>query len=203
MASPRFAVILPVLVALGCGDARSPAATPGDLRGRVLDPPLAKPEAGFTDTEGRSFDLRAETDGFLTLLFFGYTHCPDVCPVHMANIAAVLKTLPPSITTRTKVLFVTTDPGRDTPERLRSWLGGFDPSFIGLSGDTATLNRTQAALMLPPAQIGAADSAGNYQVGHAAPVVAFTPDGLARAMYPFGIRQADWAHDLPRLMGGQ
>jgi protein SCO1/2 len=155
----------------------------------------------FTDTDGRPYDLRARTDGFLTLLFFGYTHCPDVCPVHMANIAAVLAELPPSVTTRIKVLFVTTDPGRDTSERLRTWLARFDARFVGLTADTATVNRAQAALMLPPAQIGTADSAGNDLVGHAAAVVAFSPDGHARAMYPFGTRQADWAHDIPRLLG--
>jgi protein SCO1/2 len=101
------------------------------------------------------------------------------------------------------VLFVTTDPARDTPERLRTWLAGFDPAFIGLTGDSATVDRTKAALLLPPAQIGVPDSAGGYGVGHAAAVVAFTPDGWARAMYPFGIRQADWAHDIPLLMGSR
>jgi protein SCO1/2 len=196
----RVAVAFLAVLAVACGERPSPAGSPSDLRGRVLAQPLAKPEVVFTDTDGRAFDLRAETDGFLTLLFFGYTYCPDVCPVHMANITAVLKGLPPSVTTRTKVLFVTTDPARDTPERLRTWLAGFDPAFIGLFGDTATVNRTQAALMLPPAQIGVPDSTGSYEVGHAAAVVAFTPDGWARAMYPFGIRQADWAHDIPKLL---
>jgi protein SCO1/2 len=199
----RFPVTFLAVLTLGCGDRQSPAGSPAGLRGRVLAQPLAKPAAVFTDTDGRPFDLRAETDGFLTLLFFGYTHCPDICPVHMANIAAVLKGLPPSITTRTRVLFVTTDPARDTPERLRTWLAGFDPAFIGLTGDSATVDRTQAALLLPPAQIGVPDSAGGYGVGHAAAVVAFTPDGWARAMYPFGIRQADWAHDIPLLMGSR
>jgi protein SCO1/2 len=184
----------------GGGDDTAAAGHAADLRGRVLPQPLAKPEVVFTDTEGRPYDLRRETEGFLTLLFFGYTHCPDVCPVHMANVAAVLKELPPSVTTRVKVLFVTTDPARDTPERLRTWLAQFDPSFVGLTGDTATVHRAQAAVQLPPSQLGEVDSAGNYLVGHAAAVVAFTPDGLARAMYPFGIRQADWAHDLPRLL---
>jgi protein SCO1/2 len=197
------AVALLALLALACGEGGRPGLagrTPAGLRGQVLAQPLAKPDVVFTDTEGRPYDLRQRTDGYLTLLFFGYTHCPDVCPVHMANIAAVLRELPPSLALRVKVLFVTTDPARDTPQRLRTWLAGFDPAFIGLSGDTASLNRTQAALLLPPAQIGTADSAGNYLVGHAAAVVAFTPDGLARAMYPFGIRQADWAHDLPLLL---
>jgi protein SCO1/2 len=193
-------------LALACGPAGGgdgAAGGAGDLRGRVLPQPLAKPEVVFQDTEGRPYDLRRQTDGFVTLLFFGYTHCPDVCPVHMANIAAVLKELPPSATTRVKVLFVTTDPARDTPERLRTWLAQFDPTFIGLTGDTGTVNRAQAAVQLPPSQQGEVDSAGNYLVGHAAAVVAFTPDGLARAMYPFGIRQADWAHDIPLLLGKQ
>jgi protein SCO1/2 len=201
----RATMVLLVASLAACGTADgergSDGRAPSGLRGRVLAPPLAKPDVTFTDTDGRPFELRRETDGFLTLLFFGYTHCPDVCPVHMANIAAVLKEQPPSVTTRVKVLFVTTDPERDTPGRLRSWLAQFDPTFVALIGDTAAVNRAQAAVQLPPAQIGTADSAGNYLVGHAAAVVAFTPDGLARAMYPFGIRQADWAHDIPLLLG--
>ena len=176
------------------------AATPHGLRGRVLPGPLTKPDVTLTDTRGQPFDLRRETDGYLTLLFFGYTFCPDICPIHMANLAAVLRELRPAVAQRVKVVFVTTDPDRDTPERLGTWLANFDRSFIGLTGDTATVNATQRALYLPLPQIGPADSAGSYLVGHAAAVVAFSPDGPARVMYPFGIRQADWAHDIPKLL---
>ena len=170
------------------------------LRGQVLPGPIPKPDVVLTDATGSPFDLRRETDGYLTLLFFGYTWCPDICPVHMANLAAVMRTLRPTVRERIRVVFVTTDPERDTPERLRTWLANFDPTFIGLTGDTATINAAQRALYLPLPQIGPADSTGAYPVGHAAAIVAFTPDNQARAMYPFGIRQADWANDLPRLL---
>jgi len=173
---------------------------PHGLRGRVLPGPLTKPDVILTDTQGRAFDLRRETDGYLTLLFFGYTYCPDVCPIHMANLAAVMKQLRPGIAQRIRVVFVTTDPERDTPERLGAWLAHFDRTFVGLTGDTAAVNAAQRALYLPLPQYEPADSAGGYLIGHAAAVVAFSPDNRARVLYPFGIRQADWAHDIPRLL---
>jgi protein SCO1/2 len=208
MRRPALPAILILLAAMvvGCarpGDraerAQSDAASYG-LRGRVLPGPLPKPDLVLTDVNGAPFDLRRETDGYLTLLFFGYTSCPDICPIHMANLGAVLRTFRPTLRERIRVVFVTTDPDRDTPARMKAWLANFDPTFIGLTGDTATINAAQRALYLPPAQIGPADSTGAYLVGHAAAIVAFTPDNQARAMYPFGIRQADWANDLPRLL---
>lgn len=170
-------------------------------RGLWLAEPQEKPDFTLRDLEGREFRFREETDGQLTLLFFGYTHCPDVCPVHMANLAAVLPELPYEVRSRLKVVFVTVDPARDTPARLKRWLGAFDPSFIGLVGDTAELRRVQEALDLPPAVLEPPDAQGNYTVGHSANVLAFTPDNRLRVLYPFGTRQADWAHDLPRLAG--
>ena len=175
-------------------------ANPHGLRGRVLPGPLTKPDVVLTDTRGQPFDFRRETDGYLTLLFFGYTYCPDICPIHMANLAAVMRDLRPGVVQRIKVVFVSTDPDRDTPERLGTWLANFDRSFIGLTGDTATVNAAQRALYLPLPQIGPADSTGGYFVGHAAAVVAFSPDNRARVVYPFGVRQADWAHDIPKLL---
>jgi protein SCO1/2 len=200
----RRIVVAAALVSAACGarsDARSgDAGNPLGLRGRVLPEPLPKPALVLTDTQGRPFDFRRATDGYLTLLYFGYTYCPDVCPVQMANLGAVLAQLAPSVADRIRVVFVTTDPARDTPARLRQWLDNFDPSFIGLTGDTAQVAAAERALLLPTSVIGPADSSGAYQVGHAAAVVAFTPDNRARVLYPFGIRQADWAHDLPKLL---
>ena len=197
-------LLLAAVVACGGRDdgreAQENAGNPYGLRGRVLPGPMAKPDLVLTDQRGDPFDLRKETDGYLTLVFFGYTHCPDICPIHMATLAAVMPTLPPRVRERLRVVFVTTDPERDTPERLATWLANFDPSFIGLTGDTATIYAAQRALFLPLPQIGPADSTGAYEVGHAAAVVAFTPDNQARVLYPFGIRQADWAYDLPKLV---
>lgn len=174
---------------------------PGELRGTVLGEPWEKPGFTLTSTAGEAFDFRHETDGYVTLLFFGYTHCPDVCPVHMANIGTVLGRLPPDVASRIKVVFVTTDPARDTPQRLRAWLNGFDPRFVGLLGPLDTVNAIQRRLGLAPAvRQDASDGGSDYAVGHAAQVIAFTTDDRARVVYPFGTRQADWAHDLPILV---
>jgi protein SCO1/2 len=148
---------------------------------------------------GQPFDFRAETDGKLALLFFGYTHCPDVCPVHMASIAAVKRDLPVSDQRRMRVIFVTVDPQRDTPERLREWLSAFDPDFVGLRGTEARIDSILIGLQLPVA-IRDTASGPDYAVGHASQVIAFPPDADFRVVYPFGTRQADWEHDLPELL---
>jgi len=182
---------------------RERAATADGMRGGRVTPPFDKPSFTLTATDGTAFDFRKETDGYLTLLFFGYTHCPDICPVHMANLAAVMRDLRPSQRQRIKVVFVTTDPARDTLQRIRSWLDNFDRDFIGLTGDAEEIARAQAAMAVRPAERGEVADDGSYLVGHAASVFAFTPqDDRGRFLYPFGIRQADWAHDLPKLLGG-
>ena len=177
----------------GSGDAR--------YRGVALPAPMPKPSFTLTDFNGQPYDFAAQTHDKVALLFFGYTHCPDVCPLHMANIAAVLQKMPAEDRSRIVTVFVTTDPERDTPERLRSWLGNFDPSFVGLTGSRAELAGVQRMVDLPEAarEYVNNDSA-NYFVAHGAQVFAFARDGYAYTIYPFGIRQEDWANDLPRLV---
>jgi cytochrome oxidase Cu insertion factor (SCO1/SenC/PrrC family)/copper(I)-binding protein len=169
------------------------------FRGGVLREPMPKPAFMLQDMHGEPFDFAERTDGRLTLLFFGFTHCPDICPVHLANLAAVLDDLPQAVRRGIQVVFVTGDPERDTPERLQQWLAAFDPGFIGLYGSVDEVNAILADLRLPPLVHGPPDERGNYSVGHPAQILAFTPDGYLRVMYPFGTRQTDWAHDLPKL----
>lgn len=95
-------------------------------RGGLVTPPLTKPAFTLNDTSGVAFDFRDRTEGRVTLLFFGYTNCPDQCPMHMANIGAALKNLPADIADQVKLVFVTTDPARDTPAKLRRWLDMFE-----------------------------------------------------------------------------
>ena len=171
---------------------------PGELHGAVLAAPLPKADFTLTNTAGEPFAFREETQGYVTLLFFGYTSCPDICPVHMANIAAVLRKLPPQTASRVKVVMVTVDPERDTPERLRTWLNAFDPSFVGLTGSLEDVNGILRSLRLAPAVKGEGET--DYLVGHTARVIAFTTDNHAHVTYPSGTRQVDWAHDLPLLV---
>lgn len=170
------------------------------LRGLALPPDASRPDFVLTDTSGQPYDLVAETEGKAVLLFFGFTNCPDVCPIHMSSIAEVKRDLGVDVAGRIEVVFVTVDPERDTPERLASWLGAFDPDFVGLRGSTATVDSIQLSLGLPPAMFTETDS-GDYDVGHASPVVAFSADGRLAARYPHGTRQEDWLHDLPILAG--
>jgi len=189
------------LVAFAACDQRPRPFNPSGLAGPTLGKAIAKPDFTLTATDGTPFDFRARTKGSVTLLFFGYTHCPDVCPVHLANIAAALHTLDPDVQRKVKVVFVTTDPDRDTAPVIRAWLDKFDPGFIGLRGTLEEVNAIQRSLSLGEAsrepQLTPADTA--YAVGHAAIVLAFTPDDSAHVVYPFGIRQTDWAKDIPLL----
>ena len=205
------AVLIPIPLIGACrrdaGDAPPADAREArtGFRGVTLGTPIARPSFTLHDTDGRPFDFARETEGRVALLFFGYTHCPDVCPLHMANIAAVLAKMPYDERQQVRTVFVTTDPERDTPQVIRAWLDQFDTSFVGLTGDAATVDRLQLSLGLRPAQRepmpGATDSSA-YLVGHAAQVIAFGSDGPARSLYPFGTRQEDWANDLPRLARG-
>jgi protein SCO1/2 len=185
-----------------CSTAGQPEreASAPELRGQLIPEPLPRPDFTLLDTSKEPYDFRAQTDGQLTLLFFGYTYCPDVCPLHMANIAEVLGQMTPSEALKVNVVFVTTDPARDTPERLRTWLDAFDRRFVGLTGTQAAVDTAQLSLGLRPGFRETENE--NYSVAHAAAVFAFTADDLAHVVYPFGIRQADWAADLPTLLHG-
>lgn len=204
----RFHRVILAIAASGgvlaaCDAPRSPSAgTPeagGQSAAAEYPHPRPKPEFVLTDTDGRPFAFREATAGSVTLLFFGYTNCPDVCPVQIANIAAALHKVPDAIARQVKVVFVTTDPARDTPERLRAWLDHFDRGFIGLTGTQGAIDSAQIAMHLPPAAREDLPD-GRYLVGHWAQVIAFTKDGMARFAYPFGTRQAEWAQEIPRLV---
>lgn len=199
---PALLATAPLLFA-ACEARRAPSAgTPeagGESAAREYPNPRPKPNFVLTDTEGRPFPFRDSTEGSMTLLFFGYTNCPDVCPVHMANIAAALHKLPDNVARQVKVVFVTTDPERDTPEVIRTWLDHFDKRFVGLTGTQAEVDSAQVAMRLPPAYREEIPGAP-YQVGHSAHVIAFTKDGMARFALPFGTRQSEWAQEIPRLV---
>jgi protein SCO1/2 len=196
LAAPAVGLSLSILAACTAGN---DGASAGSYRGRMLPQPQEKVDFTLTDTEGQPFHFREETDGQVTLLFFGYTHCPDICPIHMANIAAVLDDFDFSLRRQFKVIFVSVDAERDTPERLRAWLDNFDDSFIGLRGTVEEVNAISVSLGLP-GSVKVENEEGDYLVGHSASVLVFTKDNLAHISYPFGTRQADWAHDLPKLV---
>jgi protein SCO1 len=189
-------------VAFGQEAKRSLAPAPQQkaiYRGGLVSPPLPKPRFVLTDTSGARFDFWNATQGSVTLLFFGYTFCSDQCPTHMANIGAALKTFPSGVADQIKLVFATTDPVRDTPEKLRQWLGNFDKHFIGLTGTQAALEAAQKAAQVPLAYKTETGN-GNTSVAHANFVIAYTKDNLAHVIYPGGLSKDHWIHDLPLLI---
>jgi protein SCO1 len=196
------AAVLLVLVLTGCNRARDTLDRlegQPPVRGTVIDPPVPRPAVTMTSTAGTPFDFAQATKGRVTLITFGYTHCPDVCPVHMANIAGALAQLPAAERARVSVVFVTTDPARDSLPQLRHWLDSFNPTFIGLRGTDDQLTAMERAFGIAPAQREDLPG-GGYAMGHSAQVFAFTPDDSAHVIYLPGMTSADYAHDLPRLL---
>ena len=192
-----IAVVAVVLVVASVVASRIQDHRSSPWSGVVLSPAPAKPDFTLTDTSGHPYDFRARTKGQLTFLYFGYTHCPDACPITMATLAGALADLQGVGAT---VVFVTTDPARDTPARLRSWLDQFDDSFVGLTGTPAQLAAAQRAAGVTVASANEPDAKGNYTVGHATLVLTYTPDGRAHLEYPAGTTQGEWEHDIPRLL---
>ena len=168
-------------------------------RGGLVTPPLPKPHFVLTDTSGAPFDFWNRTRGSITLLFFGYTYCPDECPMHMANLGGALKRLPPRVADQVRLVFVTTDPAQDTPAELRRWLDHFDKRFVGLTGTPVALEAAQKAAGVPLAQ-KMNSGHDHYSVAHANFVVAYTKDNVGHVIYPGGVSEDDWVHDLPLLV---
>jgi len=183
------------------GVTRSDGTADNGGPGVALAEPLPMPDAVLTNTDGTPFDLRTGTAGKATLLYFGYTHCPDACPIQLKVLADVMKTLQPEVRDQLDVVFVTTDPVRDTPDVMRAYLDQFDSTFIGLTGTDAELADLQIAAGLPVAVAEPLDENGGYLIGHATQVLAFGPDGICNEVFPLGVRESDWAAALPGLVG--
>jgi protein SCO1/2 len=172
----------------------------GQYDGNIITP-VAKPSGTLTADDGRSFNLRTDTRGIVTLLYFGYTHCPDLCPLTMSNTSVAMRMLPGSDRARVRVLFVSVDPGRDTPARLRSWLGGFDPAFIGLRGPLPEVEGVERQTGQPRGPVYK-DAAGNVQLDHATEMFAYSTTNVAHEAFFPSTPPAEMAHDLKLLVAG-
>ncbi|MEU1512385.1 SCO family protein [Streptomyces sp. NPDC005811] len=197
------------LSACGSGDSAdtSVAVVAGDSgkqqAATVLDQPFTKPDLVLTDTQGKPYDLRKETEGHPTLIYFGYTNCPDVCPLTMSNIAVAKKQLSQADQDELRVVFVTTDPDRDTPAALGKWLKGIDPQVVGLTGKFATIQaaaRTVGITVEPPHK----DKNGKMVSTHGTQVIAFSPKtNGGYLLYGEEATVDDYTKDLPKIMKGQ
>jgi protein SCO1 len=209
-----LAALLAVLAVAGCGSggsggsgapsgsSTSASPAPSELndhtdstyQGLGLVPPQPRPQFTLTDTAGRQFRFGSQTAGKPTLLFFGYTTCPDVCPTTLADIANGLRQVPEPVRKQTQVVFVTTDVKRDSATVLRNYLAKFDPGlpnrFIGLRGTQAEIDAAQVA-----AHVTLAEDEGQT---HSSEVLLYGTDDYARVAFLQSTNEAaQVAHDLP------
>jgi protein SCO1 len=180
------------------GDAPAQVEGPEDrYAGLDLPESYRKPTFTLTDTTGAPYDFRAVTAGRPTLLFFGYTNCPDICPTTMADVAVALRGLEPAFVEGMQVVFVTTDPATDTPEVLGEYLDRFDAdlatSFVGLTGDQEAIEQAQLS-----AGVEMAEDQGRL---HSTLLLLYGADDEARVAFDAGNTAADIAADLRQVAG--
>jgi len=152
------------------------------ITGFVYPEPKTVSPFALTADDGSTFD-RSDLEGRWTFVFFGYTHCPDVCPLTLAELAGVEQRLRQAgVAAETQHVFVSVDPQRDDPARLREYVRHFDPTFVGATGPEPVLRQLTRELGVlfdyPEGKEGA-----NYEVAHSASIELFDPDGRLHAVF--------------------
>jgi protein SCO1/2 len=153
----------------------------------------AAPPLDLVDHEGRRFDL-ARLKGAPVLVYFGYTHCPDVCPATIGTLNEVIAAFPEPL----RAVIVTVDPERDTVEFMGSYIRYFSGEYIGLTGSPTAIRVAADAYGVTYARVDT-DSAGGYSMAHTAEIYLIDARGRLRAHYPFGVAAADIVRDLQHL----
>ena len=175
------------------------AFRPHTFSGAVIQSPSPAPALeGLTFHDGRPAELW-RFDGDVTLLFFGYTHCPDICPTPLAAVARAKEHMG-SDGERVHVVMVTVDPARDTADDLESYVTHFDPSFLGATG-TAQALRSAATVYGIHVEVGEGTVDSGYTVDHTASLIAIDTDGFVRVVYPTDVAPDALASDLEELLG--
>lgn len=189
-------VLLACCVALlglaGCKPPAPPAFKSTDITGASF-----ARDFSLTDHNGTPRTL-ADFRGKAVAVFFGYIHCPDVCPTTLGDLAAAMKLLGPDAR-RVQVLFVTLDPARDTPDVLKAFVPSFDPGFLGLYGSDDALRKVASEFKVVY-QKTSVKSADDYLLDHSAGTYVFDPQGRIRLLMPYGSSPEAIAHDLERLL---
>lgn len=175
----------------GCGSSKLQWSTQ-DISGVM-------PDLKFDLTDGHGQPVQADAyAGKYKLLFFGYTHCPDICPATLAVLQAALHKVG-SRADDVKVLFVSVDPKRDTPQALTAYTSSFGPEIVGLTGTPDQLDALTKRYRVTY-RYGKPDKAGNYLVYHSAAIFAFDPQGHVRLLMKYTDGVPAIAHDLKQLV---
>jgi protein SCO1/2 len=180
---------LGVLILAGC---REP-----EFNGVRFDPPEPAPAVSLSRADGSTFKLQDQR-GSVVLVFFGYTHCPDVCPTTLADWKKVMHALGSSAK-RVTFVFISVDPARDTPAAVQHYVDGFDPSFVGLSGDSAQVARAESEFHVSASRDDAAAATG-YTMTHSSQTFVIDMQNRVRLLYPFGIPPVSIVADVRKLL---
>lgn len=165
------------------------------LKSGVFNPAREAPDFSVRGSDGTNLTL-SRYRGKVVLLGFGYTHCPNVCPVTLAVLAQARRKLG-SLGEQLQVLYLTVDPERDNAERLKQYLAAFDPTFVGGTGTAAQMAAVRASYGVTAQKVGSGD---DYGVAHSSFVYLITRDGKLRALMPFGHNADDYVHDISMLL---
>ena len=195
---PRGLVTAATLLALLCTACGNDEAT-ASLNGNRLDPPFTVSGKKLVDIEGDPYSLADDTDKPLTLVFFGYTNCPEICGLVMSNLAAAMTRLAEADRERVEVVFVTTDPARDTAPVLRKYLDRFDRSFTGVTGDIEDIVEVGLSVAVG---VGEKLPSGGYEAdAHSTHVTAVDADDEAPVYWNRETSSAQFAEDVHTLLG--
>jgi protein SCO1/2 len=173
----------------------APADTSQAVPAGLESPRPAPLLEGLVNADGSPFSL-ADHSGSPTLVFFGYTHCPDVCPATIGEIFGVFQSAP-----ETQAVFVSVDPERDTPEFLASWTQYFPEGFHAVTGSPGSVRRAADEYGVKYARVETSSTTG-YTMSHTANVYLIDGDGQLRRTYPFGTPAAEMAADIQALQAG-
>lgn len=189
-----LALVFGALVLSACGG-------PYQFKTGTVDNPTQAPDFTLTSANGDPFQLGAQR-GKVTTIFFGFTHCPDICPTALADMRDVRRELG-AAADNLRVVFITVDPARDTPQITQKYVEKFDPSFIGLSATQAQLDPILKSYGVTATRRDLPDSALKYTMDHSAYTYVIDKQGRWRLVFAVGMDQKDIASDLRYLLQEQ
>lgn len=174
-------------------------AKPYSYQGSLIDPPAQAADFSLESADGSVFRL-ADQRGQVVVLFFGYTHCPDVCPTTLYDFTQIKERLGPKAE-QVKFVMITSDPERDHPDVVENYVSGFDSEFIGLSGSLEELQPVWDAFWVYREKTDL-DGEGEYLLNHTARIYVIDPGGNLRLTFPSGMATEAMTDDLLHLMEG-
>lgn len=164
----------------------------------VFDPPRAAPEFQLQGSNGTPVTL-SQYRGKVVALAFGFTYCPRICPVTLANLASVFEKLGPAAS-EVQVVFVSVDPERDTPQRMREFLSFFNPRFVGATGTPQQLEDVRREFGISANKVISENKKLGYEVHHSSFIYLIDREGNLRLLMPFGKPADDLVHDISLLL---